>query len=289
MLQITDQMLEAVEDCGTKGDWTVVGNRLTKHQNQRVKVTQTSKLSAMDTVQAEVKNQQDTKRRTYATVLKGDSGSTKSDSYNKTRHPEPRVKGSTKELPKQKGPNHTTKQRKPKVMVVGTSLTRGLGTELCRNGVDAICYTYPGTTIPQIASRIPYLLPKSSATEYQEIVLQCGGNDAEEFCPSSVVKEYEQLIEKVRGKAPYARIHLSTIPLRRSNPVVLEKIAKINTYIKNHGKRGDNVDCIHVCPSDQHMYKKDRVHFNEEGKKRYGANTARAITNFHRTALKTRV
>ena len=289
MLQITDQMLAAMEDCGTNGDWTVVGERITKHKNQRVQSTHSSNPSAAVTVQEEVKDHQTSKKHTYATVLKGVPRSTKSASCSTNGQPEPRVKKCAKELPRQQVPNHATERSKPKVIVVGTSLTRGLGTELCRNGVDAICYTYPGTTIPQIASRIPHLLPKSMAKEYQEVVLQCGGNDAEEFCPSSVIKEYEQLIKRVRDQAPYARIHLSTIPLRRSYPNVLEKIAKINTYIKNRGKHNDNVDCIQVCPTNQQMFKNDKVHFNDEGKKMYGVNTARAIVNFHRTAQKTRV
>ena len=161
--------------------------------------------------------------------------------------------------------------------------------ELNRNGIDAICYTYPGTTIPQIASRVPHLMPKHLVKEYQHIMLQCGGNDAEEYCPSTIIKNYERLIKKVRDQAPHARIHLSTIPPRRNNPNVLEKIAKINTYIKNRGKWNDNVECIQVCPTDQQMYKTDRVHFSEDGTKMYGVNTARAIVNFHRTAQKTRV
>lgn len=84
--------------------------------------------------------------------------------------------------------------------VIGASLTRGLGDELRKLGADATCYTYAGTRIPHIRSRIPHLMPRTSQPSH--VMLQCGGNDAERIPTSKITEQYEGLIREVRSHCP---------------------------------------------------------------------------------------
>ena len=70
---------------------------------------------------------------------------------------------------------------------------RGLGGLLADEGVDATVYCYPGQQIQYIQQRLHGIF----SAEYQprNIVVQCGGNDAEARPPHLVVREYDELVK----------------------------------------------------------------------------------------------
>ena len=164
------------------------------------------------------------------------------------------------------------------VTVIGTSLVRGVATELCKHNIDALAYTYPGAPIPRLVGRLRHIINQDNSN----IVLQCGGNDLELASPAAVVREYDHLISEVRQLAPNAHIYISAIPPRKGRAHILEDIAKVNTYLSNRGRRGDNVTCMHVCPTDLHNFCRDKVHFNDRGRKEYGVAMASVLKrNLH--------
>ena len=158
------------------------------------------------------------------------------------------------------------------VTVIGTSLVRGVATKLCNHNIDAMAYTYPGAPIPRLVGRLRHIINQDNSN----IVLQCGGNDLELASPAAVVREYDHLISEVRQLAPNA------IPPRKGRAHILEDIAKVNTYLSNRCRRGDDVTCMHVCPTDLHHFSRDKAHFNDRGRKAYGMAMASVLKrNFH--------
>lgn len=177
---------------------------------------------------------------------------------------------STKQLPKQVS--------RDKLVVIGTSLVRGQGAALQKEGVDAICYSYPGCEIPFIRSRVSSIL--SPRVQPKNIHLQCGGNDASSRDAHLVVKEYDALIREVKRCCPGATITTNTIPPRGSDERVLQRIQQINTYLRNRGKRGDDVNCIDVQPDFPRHFSPDKVHFSKTGKTLYARKLADYYVNF---------
>lgn len=177
--------------------------------------------------------------------------------------------------------NNSRPQRRntPGTVVIGTSLTRGLGSELIKHGVDATCVTYPGSHIMHIRSRVGHILDKTR--QPNQVVLQCGGNDLEELPPHKVISQYDSLISDVRKQCTNATIVLSTVPYRSDNVDTWLKIDKLNTYLENRGKRGDGVTCVDVVPNSLHYFKRDLVHFNQSGIRFYGQRLAGCLKNFH--------
>lgn len=169
----------------------------------------------------------------------------------------------------------------PDTVIIGTSLTRGVGSRLQQHGVDAVCFTYPGCELPHIRSRVPHVLPSNSKPKH--VILQCGGNDLERQPADKVVHQYNCLVKEVRSRCPSAMITLSKIPPRRDNPATLNKIAMVNTYLENMGKRGNGVTCVEACPKAPHHFKSDKVHFNKEGTELYASNIVDHLGNFHWT------
>ena len=165
-------------------------------------------------------------------------------------------------------------------MIIGTSLTRGLGSKLRQTGVNCSNYSYPGCDIPHIRSRIRHII--SPHNQPAHILLQCGGNDAEYVAASHVIHEYESLINEVRKCSPNATITLCAIPPRRDNAVVLNAIDAINGWMKRRASSGDNVYFIKTCPNLLTSFKRDMVHFNAKGLHFYARRIATYLVNFYR-------
>ena len=150
-------------------------------------------------------------------------------------------------------------RRVPDVVVVGTSLVRGLGKQWAKRGIDATCYIYPGCEIPFIRDRLPSIFTEDYHPP--NVVLQCGGNDAEGRSPHAIV----QLVNELQRLCPASNVTLNLIPVHGNDPCTLEKIDKINTYICNRDKKGGKIKCSDPCSSDRQHLRRDLVHFNEEG------------------------
>ena len=178
------------------------------------------------------------------------------------------------------------KNRQPQVrrpspsdtIVIGTSLMRGVGGKLHKFGVNATSYTYAGTKVEHIRNRIPHIL--NSDVQPKHVILQCGGNDAEAERADSVMRNYEQLIDDVRGRCPNASIVLCTVPPRGENRDVLRNIDTLNSYLQQRATCGDNVWCIDICPKSLKMYRRDKVHFNKYGLKYYAKALVGQLSNF---------
>ena len=162
-------------------------------------------------------------------------------------------------------------------VVIGSSLTRGLSTELNKNGVDSIGFVYPGCTIPRLKRQINQI----GLSKTEQVVVLCGGNDLDTMSPATVVKNYDAMIHDLKRHAPSATIHVINIPPRGENPDILTSIDKVNTYLRNRGNKGDNVIYHGVCPIKYSCYKADNVHFNQGGTSAVAKGIAHAI-NFHR-------
>ena len=89
-------------------------------------------------------------------------------------------------------------------VLIGTSLTRGVGAALHNHGIDVTTYTYAGTHIPHIRSRLKGIFNPSY--QPQRVILQCGGNDLEAQPVDRVAFQFECLINDVRRLCPNARI-----------------------------------------------------------------------------------
>ena len=155
---------------------------------------------------------------------------------------------------------------------------RGVGSRLVERGVDATVYTYPGLELPHIQKSVINIF----TPEYQpsHVVIQCGGNDASIRPPHQVVREYERLVRTLEDVCPESTITLGLIPPRGTDPIIIDNIAKINTYISNRGKRGDRVVFCNSCPSDSQHFKRDLIHFNETGTNIFTDRLATHILNF---------
>ena len=156
---------------------------------------------------------------------------------------------------------------------------RGLGGLLADEGVDATVFCYPGQQIKYLNQRLHGIF----SAEYQprNIVVQCGGNDAEARPPHLVVSEYDELVKELKRMCPHSNIILNQIPARGLNPKILENIAKINTYLNNRGKRGDGVFFNNPCPIDRQLFKSDLVHFNAKGMCFFARKLSTYLVNFH--------
>ena len=171
------------------------------------------------------------------------------------------------------------------VYVVGTSLTRGLGRRLSSQDADSTVYTYPGAHITLIRSRVPHIFPKDNGTK--KVVIQCGGNDAENKDPDSMIDQYEGLIKDIRRQLPNAEILLSTIPHRGKDNEINRTISYVNDYLQDRGKRKDRVRMIDVVPKLPKYFTKDLVHCNESGKQLYTNNVTTSLVNFTRSLTST--
>ena len=79
---------------------------------------------------------------------------------------------------------------------------------------------------------------------------------------------------------PNASIVVCTVPPRGEKRYVMENIDTLNTYLDQRATCGDNVWCIDVCHKFMKMYRKDKVHFNNDGLKFYTRALARELSKF---------
>ena len=155
-------------------------------------------------------------------------------------------------------PLHTTSRVAPKshetrnALIIGTSLTRGVGTKLVQQGIQATSHTYAGCEIPHIRERIPYIAPKTNNPT--NVILQCGGNDAERRPAEHVIAQYESLIPAVLRACPNAYISVSRIPPRRNNNTILNKIGQINAHLEQKCSGDQGLSFVDACPDSVYLY-----------------------------------
>ena len=174
----------------------------------------------------------------------------------------------------------------PQVAIIGTSLVRGLRRRLTRRGIDASTFVYRGQEIPATGQQIPGILNKDFQPDI--IILQCGGNDAENGRPpAQIVQQLDLLIREVKHCCPGARVVINKIPPRGRNEQLMNIISMINTFIYNLARdKRHRVHCSDTCPTSFRFYQADKIHFNNEGKKLYANAMYKVISNFTKLLLK---
>ena len=181
---------------------------------------------------------------------------------------------------------NTNVRQLPDTLIIGTSLVRGVSSNLHKRNIDNVSYCYPGAEIPTIRSRINSVLPRNSRP--RQVFLQAGGNDLESHPADQVIKQYDKLIHQVKSRCSNATtILLGRIPPRR-HPALTDKIKKVNTYLNNRGVKGDNVKFVDCCPSFPSQFSRDRVHFNSEGAKVYADKLACHVIHFQLPGINVR-
>ena len=181
---------------------------------------------------------------------------------------------------------NTNVRQLPDTVIIGTSLVRGVSSNLHKRNIDNVSYCYPGAEIPTIRSRINSVLPRNSRP--RQVFLQAGGNDLESHPTDQVIKQFDKLIHQVKSRCSKATtILLGRIPPRR-HPALTDEIKKVNTYLNNRGMRGDNVKFVDCCPSFPSQFSRDRVHFNSEGAKVYADKLACHAINFQLPGINVR-
>ena len=164
-------------------------------------------------------------------------------------------------------------------IIIGTSLIKGAGGRLNKLGIPAECYSYPGSEIPRIRSRLKHVIPEPN--KHSLCVLQAGGNDAERRPVESVIAQYDTLIDEVRRCTPGTHIMISAIPPRRNNNLIINKIERLNAHLQQKCSRDQGLHYVQVYPDYVHWYKRDLVHFNRRGDNVYAERLASAIEGFH--------
>ena len=174
-------------------------------------------------------------------------------------------------------------------VVIGTSLTDGLGHELNKQGTEATVYKYSGAEIPRIRERIPAILPKNKYVDREiNCVLQVAGNDSSVVPASAVIGRYEDLIEDILSQCPKANIITSRIPARKylndpaSTTDTMKNIEKVNTYLLTRSLTKGDISFMDVCPKEPELFNKDLIHFNRLGKLLYAQKIHAYLSGFHR-------
>ena len=118
------------------------------------------------------------------------------------------------------------------MVVIGTSLVRGLGHKLTERGFDVTTFMYPGAELPVIRDRIPAILYNDFQPDV--VVLQCAGNDIGNGRPTAqVVEHLDCLVQEIKRCSPGADIVINRIPHRGHNSNLIAEIEMVNTYITN--------------------------------------------------------
>ena len=88
------------------------------------------------------------------------------------------------------------------------------------------------------------------------------------------------LITEVKRCCPGAVVTINTLPPRRRDMRLNDKIQQLNDYIRSRASQGDGVRCHDDHPRFPDCFSNDRVHFNKAGKSVYARQLANYYVNF---------
>ena len=166
-------------------------------------------------------------------------------------------------------PGQGARSRRKKVIIIGSSLTDGLSAELNKHNVDSTTFIHRGGLLDEIRDRVPNFFSKDYNKQPDKVFLLAGGNDAEATSIDRTINSYEGLVRDVRKACPRAKIIISSIPPRKNNSIINERIKEVNDYLKDRGQRRDNVQFVDVVPTNLDMFTYKKVHFNNKGKSEF--------------------
>jgi hypothetical protein len=171
---------------------------------------------------------------------------------------------------------------KKDVIVIGTSLVRGVGVMLNDDRLDVVTYTNPGCSIRHIHPRIKHMIPEGFDGS---LVLQVGGNDCSDNDSEKVINAYDMLLNDVKRLIPNANIFVCAIPPRRGSDYLRYKIQNVNKFLHFRSTFDDKMTFIDCVLFDKKLhFRKDGVHFNAYGREIYVSNLRLVLTKFFRMA-----
>ena len=176
----------------------------------------------------------------------------------------------------------TSKRKRQQAQVFGTSLSRGSGGTLVKRGIDATTYTYPGALLPRLRESIRRNIKPSNAAD--QIVICGGGNDCEKYPLDLVQNEFVSLLQETRRLAPDSNIVICRIPYRKHNKQLNDKIDSLNSFLDGISYNSHAIEIVDTRPTFPSMFSKDKIHFNEEGKRYFGNKLACELINFQLVA-----
>ena len=174
-------------------------------------------------------------------------------------------------------PSHSRPVSSRATAVIGTSLINGLGQNLNKLGIPATTFMYRGATVPVLQNRVKHIL--NCRNQPERIVLQCGGNDAEQQPAIVVSAHIETLVHDIKRLSPGSDILINKIPPRGRNQKVLNNVEKINSAPKRY-QNDVVVQIIDICPKAFECYRKDLVHLNSKGSHVFATRLAEQLSNF---------
>jgi hypothetical protein len=174
---------------------------------------------------------------------------------------------------------------KKEVIVIGTSLVRGVGLKLNDDNLDVLTYTNAGCSINHIHPRIKHMVPPNFDGS---LLFQIGGNDCSNNDSEHVINAYEVLLNDVKSFVPNAKIFVSAIPPRRGSDYLRYKIQNVNEFLHFRSTFDDNITFIDCPVFDQKLhFRNDGVHFSEYGRSIYVSNLRQSlIKNFQMVPLR---
>ena len=167
--------------------------------------------------------------------------------------------------PTQRRPGQGSRRRN-KTIILGTSLTDGLSSELNKHGISSTTHIYRGAHLDLIRERVPHIFSKDVSKQPDKILLLGGGNDAEESSVDRTINSYDGLVRDIRKLCPQSKIIISAIPPRKDSNIINKRIKEVNEYLYDRGQRNDFVEFVDVVPTESNLFTKKKVHFNSEGK-----------------------
>ena len=169
-------------------------------------------------------------------------------------------------------PGNNTRTR---AAIIGTSLIRGISSNIKATDVHPCVYVHPGRNLPQIRSRIAATVRDNPDV----VVLQAGSVDIRQHHERAVMTELEETVISLKQATKgTTKILLSTIP-KRSNSTDDRRARMVNNHMKfmaTKDRRLSIVENNNITLSDLH---KDGIHLSPDGKQKLASNILAQIRN----------
>ena len=164
------------------------------------------------------------------------------------------------------GVNRLLRPRHQKrLVIIGSSMVRGLGPMVDGEEFSAIGYTNPGATAQRLTHHVADM---TRGPDCDAIVVAGGTNNVPHQSVSECTHAIKELVDTVSSHNPTSRIIVPDIPHRYDHPNLNKKIDSINKYIKTLCSRNRQYHHLqHDFTTGD--YNRDGLHLNDSGKAKY--------------------
>ena len=163
--------------------------------------------------------------------------------------------------------------KRPEVAFLSSSIARGAEKHLKENhSVDCDMHSYSSNNIYDLTEKaLKIFTPKYQP---KNVIIQAAGIDTfTKTCPQIMTK-YRNLTATIQALCPNSEIIVSAIPSRERHGLYRgsdRRVNIMNTSIKGHANL-KKLKFMNAAPVPDSMYRRDGIHFNEEGCKKYASN-----------------